>query len=257
MIDKEEWIKSEKHHFDYLASTKGEIWWGNRTEAGIQRKKRRAKIIKENLTHIKDPNVLELGCGIGNLTKWILEEMPFLKITCCDLSPKCIEIIKTRYEKYSNVRFEISNVTNMHYGEGSFDAVIGNSILHHVPLIQTLKECFRVLKTGGLILFFEPNMTNPQIIIEKNINFIKRLFGSSKYETAFFRKSLSRTVFNIGFSNVSIQPFDFLHPIIIKQLINLVSKVGFFLEKMPLIKEFSGSLIIRGTKFDKVFDKSI
>jgi hypothetical protein len=48
--------------------------------------------------------------------------------------------------------------------------------------------------------------------------------------------------------NISVTPFDFLHPATPKKLINFIKNLGELLEKMPLIKEFSGSLLIYGRK---------
>jgi hypothetical protein len=53
---------------------------------------------------------------------------------------------------------------------------------------------------------------------------------------------------NIGFKNVNIFPYDFLHPITPKFLIPAVYKMSLLLEKIPLIKEIAGSVIIYGEK---------
>jgi hypothetical protein len=116
--------------------------------------------------------------------------------------------------------------------------------LHHLPLDLVLKNCFSILKPGGFILFFEPNMMNPQIMIEKNIGFIGKMLENSEDETAFFRWSLKKTLREIGFKRISVQPFDFLHPFVPSLLIDVVDKVGRCIEKTPVLREISGSLFI-------------
>ena len=47
---------------------------------------------------------------------------------------------------------------------------------------------------------------------------------------------------------VRIDPFDFLHPKTPVRLVNRLNSVGRFLESVPVISEFAGSLYIRGVK---------
>jgi hypothetical protein len=105
-----------------------------------------------------------------------------------------------------------------------------------------------VLKPGGTIFFTEPNMLNPQIAVQKNVPWIKRKLGDSPDETAFFRWRLQCLLEQTGYRNVRIDPFDFLHPKTPVRLINRVNTFGRFLESVPVISEFAGSLYIRGVK---------
>ncbi len=239
----------QQEYFDRLAETTGEIWWGSSTPAGLRRLQRRAHLVIQKLSCFKDPMVLEIGCGTGAFSKFILKELSSLHLTGCDISPKAIEIAANRYDSYKHVCFEVADATSMHYNTSIFDAVIGNSILHHIlPLEICLWECFRVLKPGGIIWFSEPNMLNPQIAIEKNVRFIGRLLQDTEDETAFFRWPLTKILRRIGFQDVSVQPFDFLHPIIPNSLIGIFDSVGRLFEKTPFLREISGSLLIYARK---------
>ena len=51
-----------------------------------------------------------------------------------------------------------------------------------------------------------------------------------------------------GFIDIRIIPFDWLHPSTPKILISPGSVTGRVFEKIPGIKEFSGSLLIEGRK---------
>jgi len=105
-----------------------------------------------------------------------------------------------------------------------------------------------VLKTGGTICFTEPNMMNPQIAVQKNVPWIKRKLGDSPDETAFFRWPLRRLLEQTGYRDVRIDPFDFLHPKTPVRLLDRMNVLGRFLERVPLILEFAGSLYIRAIK---------
>lgn len=240
----------EQDHFDHLAETTGQIWWGSTTPAGIRRLQRRAHLLAEKLKDFKKPKVLELGCGTGAFSKSLLEEteLSLFHLTSCDISPQAVRVASHRCASYKSACFEVADITSLHYESGIYDAVIGNSILHHLPLEISLKECFRVLKPGGMLWFTEPNMMNPEIAILKNIYCIGRLLQDTRDETAFFRWPLAKLLQEVGFQSVHVEPFDFLHPIVPTSLVNIVEAVGRTCEIIPLLKELSGSLLISGYK---------
>jgi 2-polyprenyl-3-methyl-5-hydroxy-6-metoxy-1,4-benzoquinol methylase len=238
----------ERQHFDVLANASGEIWWGSTTQAGMKRLERRAKLVKQQLGRYTDPKVLELGCGTGAFTRYILQELPDLDLTAFEISPECVRIAAERYGHFKNVKFICKDATCDSADSRMFDVVIGNSVLHHLALRSSLERCFHLLRPKGSILFFEPNMMNPQIAIEKNIRFIGKMLQNTPDETAFFRWSLDKALRETGFTGVRVIPFDFLHPIIPSKLIGVFTKIGDVLEATPILKEFSGSLLITAVK---------
>ncbi len=136
----------------------------------------------------------------------------------------------------------------MKYRSETFDAVIGKSILHHLPFKKSFKEVFRVLRKGGLIWFSEPNVLNPEVLLERKVKFIGKRLQTTENETAFLRWRLAAMLEKTGFKKVSVKPFDFVHPLVPPCLINPATAVSNLLEKIPIIREFSGSLIIKAEK---------
>jgi SAM-dependent methyltransferase len=126
--------------------------------------------------------------------------------------------------------------------------VAGARVLHHLDLESSFDEICRVLKKGGFIAFCEPNMLNPQIMIQKNIPFIKKLMGDTPDETAFFKWRLIKFLEARGFEDVKVVPFDFLHPWTPKPFVSIVQDISDILEKTPLIREIAGSLRISAVK---------
>lgn len=236
-------LENEIKHGKYLLEKgAGEVWnW--ESHAGRERWKRRVKMLTDFI--VPGSKVLELGCGTGYFTKEIIKTGA--DITAIDISPDLINAAKESTEA-SNVRFVVDNAYSMSFENEKFDFVIGSSVLHHLQINSAVTEIRRVLKGGGRIAFTEPNMMNPQIALQKNIPFLKRLAGDSPDETAFFRRQLRKLLVKTGFKQVKIIPFDFLHPAIPKPLIGLISFVGSALEKTPLIKEIAGSLYITAIK---------
>jgi SAM-dependent methyltransferase len=197
-------------------------------------------------SHLKaGMTVLELGCGAGYFTQQLARSGAH--IVAIDVSPELLEIARTKCSA-PNVQYEIENAYALSYGDAVFDSVVGSSVLHHLDIEKAMRDIYRVLKTAGTIYFTEPNMMNPQIAIQKNIPWIKRKLGDSPDETAFFRWPLRGLLEQTGYRDIRIDPFDFLHPKTPIPLMNRVNHFGRFLEKMPVISEFAGSLYIRAVK---------
>jgi SAM-dependent methyltransferase len=239
----EERIVNEVEHGRFLAQHgAGEIWnWEG--QAGRLRWERRVKMLSSHLC--VGMNVLELGCGTGYFTRELAHSGAH--IVAVDVSPELLEVARAACSP-PNVSYEIQNACAMTYRDSHFDSVVGSSVLHHLEITEALREIYRVLKIGGAIYFTEPNMLNPQIAIQKNVPWIKGKLGDSPDETAFFRWPLRRLLKRTGFRDVQIYPFDFLHPKTPFPLVNGLNAIGRFLEHVPALSEFAGSLYIRAVK---------
>ena len=236
-------IHREIQHGRFLAAHgAGEIWnW--ESPAGKLRWARRVEMLSSHLG--PGMTVLELGCGTGYFTRELARSRA--DVIAIDVSPELLEIAKANGST-ANVRYEIQDASALSYPSAMFDSVVGSSVLHHIAIKAALQEIYRVLKPGCAIYFTEPNMLNPQIAIQKNVPWVKRKLGDSPDETAFFRWPLRRLLEQTGFRDVQIDPFDFLHPRTPAALIHRLNPFGHFLEKVPVIAEFAGSLYIRGVK---------
>ena len=153
--------------------------------------------------------------------------------------------MKIAQKRYKDIKFETANAQALKYKDNSFDIVIGNSILHHLNLDKALLEIKRVLKRDGHLMFCEPNMKNPYLFIQKNSKFIKKITGDSPTETAYFKGQMIKALKRNGFSDISVMPIDFLPPFTPDFLFGLIKPISSYLEKIPVIKEFSGVLFIR------------
>jgi 2-polyprenyl-3-methyl-5-hydroxy-6-metoxy-1,4-benzoquinol methylase len=236
-------LDNEIAHGRFLAAHgAGEVWnW--ESPAGRLRWERRVQILG---THLRPGmTILEVGCGIGYFTGELARSGA--EIVAIDVSPELLEIARANYSA-PNVRYEIQNAYDLSYPDAVFDSVVGSSVLHHLEIEGALCEIYRVLKPGGRIFFTEPNMLNPQIAIQKNVPWVKRKLGDSPDETAFFRWPLRRLLEVTGYREVRIDPFDFLHPKTPVPLVDRLNSIGRFLEGVPVVSEFAGSLYIRAVK---------
>ena len=95
--------------------------------------------------------VLELGCGTGNMWKGqeaLIRRCAALYLT--DLSEAMVAAVREALGEEDPLRFAVADIQNLPFPDGSFDAVIANMMLYHVPdLHKGLSEVRRVLRPGG------------------------------------------------------------------------------------------------------------
>lgn len=239
-------IKNSELEHDKKILEGAEKVWGRSGEAGKRRLKRRAEMVIEYCGIDSGKRVLEIGCGTGTLTESLVATGAELVAT--DIFEDFLKVVEGKIGQNKNVSFRIVDAETLDgFVDESFDAVVGLSILHHLDIDKTFAAIKRVLKPGGKLAFAEPNMMNPQIVVQKNIPPIKKMMGDSPEETAFFRWPLANKLKGLGFSEINIVPFDFLHPSVPNFLAPLVDKLGFLIEKLPL-REIAGSLFIGAKK---------
>lgn len=102
--------------------------------------------------HIPENSIiLELGCGSGAFwqkNKSAVEDN--WKITLSDFSQGMLDNAKDHVDDLANVDYKVINIMDIPFPENSFDIVIANHMLYHVPDVQqALSEVRRVLKPNG------------------------------------------------------------------------------------------------------------
>ena len=223
--------------------------WGRSGLAGERRLKRRADMIIDWCNINSSKRVLEIGCGTGTLTEILADTSA--EVVATDIFPEFLDVVRKKINNAPNVSLQLADAQMLAgLPKQSFDVVCGLSILHHLDIKFTLKNILRVLKPGGCIAFSEPNMLNPQIAIQKNIPFIKKMLGDSPDETAFFKWQMKSLLKKSGFTEISVEPFDFLHPMMPDFSAKFVDALGKVLEGVPLVRDIAGSLFIYAKKHD-------
>lgn len=200
-------------------------------------------MIRELLGSQPTPRVLELGIGVG-----VFAEQIFSQTSSFHGVDICLEHLHQTKKRFKEIRFVQANVEELPYLDSSFDFIFGISVMHHLDAAAALREAHRVLRKGGKLLLTEPNILNPQVFVMKKVGFLKPYFGEVSHETAFFKLSLRRLLNDCGFRDIRVENFDFLHPSIPRSLLDMLEPICILLERIPLVKEISGSLIISGEK---------
>jgi len=101
--------------------------------------------IKEGMT------VLELGCGTGSM--WVGKNdliQKCSKLILSDFSEGMLEKTKETLQGVEGITYEVVDIQNIPYENNTFDVVLANMMLYHVPDLELgLREVRRVLKADG------------------------------------------------------------------------------------------------------------
>ena len=100
--------------------------------------------------------VLDIGAGNGVIALILAERLPRADVVGVDLSEAMLAVAE-RHRAASphaaRVRFEIADAKALGFGDAAFDAVLSNTILHHLAEpAPFLREAWRVLRPGGVLL---------------------------------------------------------------------------------------------------------
>ena len=114
--------------------------------------------IEEIKTQVNDFNVIDLGCGRG---EW-LELLSENEISANGIDNNHIQIKECQNYGLNVVESDVMDFLRMQKNE-SIGMITGFHLVEHLPmkiLVSLLDECFRVLKSGGAVIFETPNPEN-------------------------------------------------------------------------------------------------
>lgn len=137
-----------------------------------------------NILRFKDKNVLEIGCGRGELTFQIAKEAK--SITALTTSKKELDEAIKKLDSFpeserSKITFRLLDGNLMTgdglpFQDGSFDIALFSHLTHQTKNIEALlSETHRVVKTGGELVFLEPdfNFDYHGSDVEEIVSFMK------------------------------------------------------------------------------------
>lgn len=189
-------------------------------------------------------SILEFGAGSGLWTKHLSSVLrgqnPITAAYFNDHLAPAGEIPSARFVKVENLANDLP--------AGSFDYVVGTTILCHNAYDYNLRAIQRLLKPGGQILFFEPNYWNPQVAVKNSVSWIGRMAGHAECQIGMRKYRLMKIASQQGFTEIDILPYDIIHPLTPRWLIHALQSSAFVLEHAPLLRELCGTLSIWARK---------
>lgn len=239
------YVEEEKQFGQFLSRNKPEEIWRRTGRAGRQRIEERTQFLIKAAELTPDKKVLEIGCGTGIFSKELAQTN--INITSIDISSELLELAHDTNECCD---FVLNNAMETCFPEGTFDAVVGVAILHHLEMSKAIREVYRVLAPGGRFAFAEPNLLNPYIAMIVSFPWFSRItkMYQSATETACRPWAVGNRFSEHGFKDISVSPFDFLYPNTPAFLVPAAKQLSKLLCKTPLFKWLGGSLKISGRK---------
>ncbi len=152
--------------------------------------------------------ILELGCGAGGLWLANLGNLPSsLQIALSDFSAGMAAHSQAALQKASRFSFLQQDAQAIAFNENTFERVVANHMLYHVPNIpQALQEIRRVLTPDGFLMAATNGIIHMQdlydLIIQVYSNFSHKLYTSERFGL----ESGAELVRNV-FSRVEIEEF--------------------------------------------------
>ena len=142
--------------------------------------------------------VLDVGCGDGFFTAQILQRFNLKNVYGLDISSKAVDLARL---KHPEINFQQSALNHIPEETNSIDSITMIEVIEHLVDIEgTLKELFRVMKPGGILLIATTDFNwLKQVIIA--IFFFEKYFYPTNPHIRFFKKStLADILSKNGFS---------------------------------------------------------
>jgi len=107
------------------------------------------RIAKEIKTFInEDETILDVGCGAGHYLRSLRKDIgDSFFYTGCDATEHYIELARQAFSNDNRASFSVTDIFALDFADNSFDVVMCNNVLLHLPSIeQPLRELIRVAK---------------------------------------------------------------------------------------------------------------
>jgi ubiquinone/menaquinone biosynthesis C-methylase UbiE len=112
----------------------------------------------------RDSLILDLGAGEGLQGVLVAERYAPKLFVALELVPQRLIAASRKAETLDGLAVIAGNAYHTPFADDTFDIVIGNGALHHMPETEVVaEEIARVLKPGGLFFGREPNFYNPAV----------------------------------------------------------------------------------------------
>ena len=179
-------MENSKEYWDY------EYWEDNI-------KNNKTDFLKDNwmekyvqiINNVGDKNAIDLGCGIGQDTKWLMENG--FNVISCDISGVALNKLKELIPKSKTMQLDVKE--KLPFEDNSIGLVNANLSIHYFDMENTIKifdEIHRVLEPNGLFIGRMNSDKNDRYVkettkvIEKNFYYdygrYYRLFNKEQFD---------------------------------------------------------------------------
>jgi SAM-dependent methyltransferase len=110
--------------------------------------------------------LLDVGCGTGHSR--VIYAGAVGSYVGVDLSPASVAAARAAFPQND---WRVADACALPFADESFDVVAFSSVLHHIPDVPAaLREARRVLRPGGRVFAFDPNLLHPAMALFRHPN---------------------------------------------------------------------------------------
>lgn len=157
----------------------------------------------------KIKTILELGCGVGFVSKYLVDTYPFV-VYGTDYDTDQIQTAEKLHPKMERLHFQVEDSTTLSFENASIDLIISQNVFHHIPDWKAaIQEISRVLRSDGYLLWLD--LTFPRIVKILFQPFVKNygLYTVTDIQTA-FEESGFKELFHERLTNGPMNQHHFL-----------------------------------------------
>lgn len=150
------------------------------------------------LSAVPNGKLLDVGCGSG---EWLLQmKARGWRVEGVDFDKKAVDAAGSQ-----GIAVKHGSLEQQRYPDNSFDAVTLSHVIEHVPMpLETVAECFRILKPGGRLVMFTPN---GESLSHKLFKRDWRGLEPPRHLHIFTLNSMNRLLRAAGFSHAKVSSF--------------------------------------------------
>jgi ubiquinone/menaquinone biosynthesis C-methylase UbiE len=201
--------------------------------------RRKIEVANQHVSLSSPVKLLEVGCGTGIYTDELRKMNN--EMIAVDISPKMMAVA---IKKCPDIKFVQMDARKLSFGTCNFDVVFSAFLLQHVHAKVVVAEMHRVLKVGGYMVAFVPNILNPIHYGRARNCLFRAMVRETSQSEDFTKWQWVRILRDSGYGEITVKPVSFDSPHTPMFLSRVVFYMSDILEKIPLIREFAGSLMI-------------
>ena len=189
-IDLYETERIENIYKNYLDDERFNKKWSLDNEGNKQIEKQKFdlvnRFVRSTYEELNNLKVIEIGCSSGNMIN-ILKKVGIndKNIFGIDIRSERLKLTKKKYPRSNIITM---NATNITFGNDSFDIItvftLFSSIIDPDIRKNIAEEIIRILKPGGVILFYDVRYNNPfnKNLVAIRMREIKKLFPKMQFK---------------------------------------------------------------------------
>jgi glycosyltransferase involved in cell wall biosynthesis len=175
-------------------------WEASKHDVGAVTLRRMARLapystwLDGRFQHFLGDRVLEVGSGVGNHTRCILDKA---RVIASDIEPHYVRELNARFERHSNVRvasfrFPLHDASRDELRGEHLDTIVCLNVLEHIEQdVAALEDFASVLGPGGRLVLLVPAMPALYGSLDIHLNHFRR------YDAESLRDNVTRAGFDV------------------------------------------------------------